>query len=98
VGLVGLGTRYIFPVPCGGYSSGGNMLGCTDSVTGSWQFGYDLNWLVSAAVSPATNEGADFCWAYDSIDPGAVNYASPLALLQEFTPERVYCIEFVGRQ
>jgi RHS repeat-associated protein len=54
----------------GGYDTNGNVLAYTDSVMGSWSFGYDqLNRLVTAAnssVPAGSNWAPDFCWAYDS--------------------------------
>ncbi|MGA1982948.1 MAG: RHS repeat-associated core domain-containing protein [Acidobacteriaceae bacterium] len=61
----------------GGYDSNGNILAYTDSVMGSWQFGYDqLNRLVTASntVLPPPNTitvpypswAQNFCWAYDA--------------------------------
>jgi YD repeat-containing protein len=67
---------YSYSVPTGGYALNGNVLAYTDTVMGSWSFGYDqLNRLTSAvntAAAPANAQLAtpnwqpNFCWAYDS--------------------------------
>jgi YD repeat-containing protein len=50
-----------------GYSSNGNLASYTDSVMGSWSFGYDaLNRLTSASASPAIQGNSSFAWTYDS--------------------------------
>ena len=66
----GYGTIYSNTVPQGGYAANGNLLAHTDSVMGTWGFGYDtLNRLTSAISGPnaptsyANNYG---CWSYDS--------------------------------
>jgi RHS repeat-associated protein len=66
----GYGTIYSNNVPQGGYAPNGNLLAHTDSVMGTWGFGYDtLNRLTSATSGPnaptsyANNYG---CWTYDA--------------------------------
>ena len=63
-------TLYSYTVPAGGYEANGNVVAYTDSVMGSWTFGYDqLNRLTTAVNSPVS-EGANwaqnFSWGYDS--------------------------------
>jgi RHS repeat-associated protein len=53
--------------PTTGYAANGNLLAYTDSVMGSWTFGYDnLNRLSSGSVTPAFNQNQFYCWSYDS--------------------------------
>jgi hypothetical protein len=60
---------YLYAV--GAYSGNGNILSHTDSVTGSWLFGYDtLNRLTSTQNTATTSVGAEYtgaygCWTYD---------------------------------
>jgi RHS repeat-associated protein len=66
----GSSIYYSYSVPDGGYQSNGNVMAYTDSVMGSWNFGYDLlNRLVTAGNTsqPAGAAWAPyFCWAYDA--------------------------------
>ena len=68
---------YSYTVPSGGYDRNGNVLTYTDTVMGTWNFGYDqLNRLVTAnnsTAAPASTPAVPsptwsqyFCWAYDS--------------------------------
>ena len=64
-------TLYSYSVPTtDGYDSNGNVLSYTDSVMGSWTFGYDQLNRLTTAVNPNVPAGAswtpNFCWAYDS--------------------------------
>jgi YD repeat-containing protein len=53
-----------------GYAANGNLLSYTDSVNGTWSFGYDqLNRVTTAnnSLMPSGEIWAqNFCWAYDS--------------------------------
>ncbi|GGA80311.1 hypothetical protein GCM10011507_34450 [Edaphobacter acidisoli] len=50
-----------------GYDLNGNLLGYTDSVMGTWTFGYDgLNRLASGTATPAYGQNSYYCWSYDS--------------------------------
>jgi RHS repeat-associated protein len=50
-----------------GYARNGNLVSYTDSVMGTWSFGYDaLNRLTSASASPAVQGNSSFAWSYDS--------------------------------
>jgi RHS repeat-associated protein len=66
-----------------GYAPNGNLLSYTDSVTGSWQYGYDnLNRVTSSQLtSAAANTYAFGCWGYDSfgnrLAQGTSNQACP---------------------
>jgi RHS repeat-associated protein len=51
-----------------GYDPTGNIVAYTDSVNGSWQFGYDsLNRLTyGTGQAPTASQPSYYCWAYDS--------------------------------
>jgi RHS repeat-associated protein len=50
-----------------GYDAVGNVVAYTDSVNGTWMFGYDsLNRLASGAGSQTNNPYPYICWNYDS--------------------------------
>ncbi|MGA2219754.1 MAG: RHS repeat-associated core domain-containing protein [Terracidiphilus sp.] len=65
------GTVYFYQVPEGGYAPNGNILTHSDSVMGTWQFGYDtLNRLTTSQNEGATSasqaySGMNGCWTYD---------------------------------
>ncbi len=69
------GVAYSYSIPQGvgvGYAANGNLLRATDSVTGSWGYGYDtLNRLSTAAGNSGTYNGAfaitgaSLGWSYD---------------------------------
>jgi RHS repeat-associated protein len=56
------------PGGASGYDAVGNVTNYTDSVRGTWAFGYDtLNRLTAGAGTPAiSNSTSYYCWAYDS--------------------------------
>jgi len=59
-------AAYSYSVPAGGYSSTGNVLQHTDSITGSWTFQYDfLNRLTTAKATAEALNGENGCWTYD---------------------------------
>jgi RHS repeat-associated protein len=61
------GSLYSYTVPSGGYAANSNLKQHTDSVTGSWAFGYDtLNRLTSAIASSGIYSGTNGCWTYDA--------------------------------
>jgi len=58
---------YSFLIPDGtGYWPNGDLLHVTDSVTGTWSYGYDsLNRLAGTASSAGNYAGATILWSYD---------------------------------
>lgn len=49
-----------------GYDAGGNIVGYTDSVMGSWSFGYDtLNRMQSSSATSGAYSGLQTSWGYD---------------------------------
>lgn len=64
------GTLYAYQVPTGGYAPNGNILSQTDSVMGTWNYGYDtLNRLTGTVAGPnvpSTLAGLYGCWNYDA--------------------------------
>jgi RHS repeat-associated protein len=74
-----------------GYAANGNVLNATDSVTGTWSYGYDyLNRLTSAAGSAGTfNDtigvsGVTIDWQYDSFGNRTFQTASTVNLPSEW--------------
>lgn len=63
-------TVYSYTVPSGGYDGVGNVTVSTDSVMGTWNFGYDAMNRLSTATAGANVPGAyagDYgCWSYDA--------------------------------
>jgi RHS repeat-associated protein len=65
------GTIYSYSIPEGGYAPNGNILSHSDSVTGTWNFGYDtLNRLTTSKITATTTYSASYanqsgCWSYD---------------------------------
>jgi RHS repeat-associated protein len=50
-----------------GYAPNGNLLSYTDSLMGTWSFGYDtLNRLTSGAITSASNQNPYYCWSFDA--------------------------------
>ncbi|MCU1315109.1 MAG: repeat-associated core domain protein [Candidatus Acidoferrum typicum] len=50
-----------------GYAPNGNITAYTDSINGSWNFGYDsLNRLASGKLFLPIKEDQFYCWNYDS--------------------------------
>ena len=60
-------SLYSFLIPVGtGYWPNGDLLHVTDSVTGTWSYGYDgLNRLGGAVSSAGPYAGAGISWSYD---------------------------------
>jgi len=60
-------TIYSYSIPqTSGYDGTGNLLSVSDSVTGNWQFGYDvLNRLQSGSAGTGPYAGMNGCWSYD---------------------------------
>jgi RHS repeat-associated protein len=58
---------YGFNIPqAGGYTPNGNLSTYTDSVLGTWNFGYDtLNRLTSGNATIGAYAGENGCWTYD---------------------------------
>jgi RHS repeat-associated protein len=51
----------------GGYAANGNVTGFTDSVMGSWAYGYGhKNQLISGSASAGPYSGLNLSWTYDS--------------------------------
>ncbi len=79
-------TIYSFSAPSGGYDAAGNLVNYTDSVMGTWSFGYDtLNRLGGATISQLAGSGAaasllaNYCWNYDAFGNRAQQEAASLA-------------------
>jgi RHS repeat-associated protein len=50
----------------GGFDAAGNLKGVTDTVTGTWAYGYDtLNRLTKGVAATGSYKGQSGCWAYD---------------------------------
>ena len=64
------GTLYSYFVPAGGYAANGNILSQTDSVMGTWNYGYDtlnrLTGTVAGTNVPTALVGLYGCWTYDA--------------------------------
>jgi len=60
------GTVYSYNL-AGNYAANGNLLGYTDSMMGTWAFGYDnMNRLMTGASSSGVFAGDADCFSYDS--------------------------------
>jgi len=60
------GTVYSYNL-AGNYAANGNLLGYTDSLMGTWAFGYDnMNRLLTGASSSGAFAGDADCFSYDS--------------------------------
>jgi RHS repeat-associated protein len=72
------GSLYSYSVPSGGYAGNGNLLQHTDSVTGTWAFGYDtLNRLTAASASSGIYSGENGSWNYDAFGNRKLESFSP---------------------
>jgi RHS repeat-associated protein len=66
------GAIYSYQVPAGGYAPNGNILQHSDSVMGTWSFGYDaVDRLTSSHQTASTSTSTQYgnmygCWSYDT--------------------------------
>jgi RHS repeat-associated protein len=96
----GYGPVYTYAVPpptsTTGYASNGNLLSYTDSVMGTWNFGYDtLNRLTTAQNTATTSVSTQFagmygCWTYDGFGNRTAESWLTTACPSSLTPTAAY--------
>jgi RHS repeat-associated protein len=96
----GYGPVYTYavppPTPTTGYAPNGNLRSYTDSVMGTWNFGYDtLNRLTSAQNTATTSVSTQFagaygCWTYDGFGNRTAETWLTTACPSSLTPTAAY--------